>query len=423
MSYNFHLLFYLKRPKNFIKGEMMPIYLRITVKGKHSEYSVGREIIPSFWSALKGKGTGLREEIRELNDYLDTLASRVRRFHATLVEKDDEVTALILRDHLTGKNSSNHSLLRVYQKHNDNMEKLIGKGYSYSTFQTYQSSIRHVKQFLQHKYEVQDINIKKVDFKFITDYELFLRIDRGNNAMSARKYIVHLKKIMLYCLGAGWIVVNPFLNYRNTAKAKARTFLNMEELDRIKNREFPLERLNIVRDIFIFSCYTGLSYIDVKQLRPDQITKGDDGNLWIFIKRQKTETPCHIPLLDEAKVILDRYKNHRICRWRKVALPVLTNQRVNGYLKEIADLCTITKVLTYHLARHTFATTITLSNGVPIETVSQMLGHNSLKTTQHYAKVIDTKVSTEMSALQEKLLERNKEEEDTGDMKVMKLFR
>ena len=423
MSYNFHLLFYLKRPKNFIKGNMMPIYLRITVKGKHSEYSVGREIIPSFWSPLKGKGTGLREEIRELNDYLDTLASKVRRFHASLVEKEDEVTAVVLRDHLTGKHTSNHTLLRVYQKHNDNMEKLIGKGYSYATFQTYQSSIRHVKQFLQLKYEVQDINIKKVDFKFITDYELFLRIDRGNNAMSARKYIVHLKKIMLYCLGAGWIVGNPFLNYRNTAKAKARTFLNMEELDRIKNREFPLERLNIVRDIFIFSCYTGLSYIDVKQLRLDQITKGDDGNLWIFIKRQKTETPCHIPLLDEAKVILDRYKNHRICRWRKVALPVLTNQRMNGYLKEIADLCTITKVLTYHLARHTFATTITLSNGVPIETVSQMLGHNSLKTTQHYAKVIDTKVSTEMSALQEKLLDRDKKEEDTGDMKVMKLFR
>ena len=219
---------------------MMPIYLRITVKGKHSEYSVGREIVPSFWSALKGKGTGLREEIRELNDYLDTLASKVRRFHTTLVEKEDEVTAVVLRDHLTGKNTSNHSLLRVYQKHNDNMEKLIGKGYSYATFQTYQSSIRHVKQFLQLKYEVQDINIKKVDFKFITDYELFLRIDRGNNAMSARKYIVHLKKIMLYCLGAGWIVGNPFLNYRNTAKAKARTFLNMEELDRIKNREFHL---------------------------------------------------------------------------------------------------------------------------------------------------------------------------------------
>ncbi|MDY0905140.1 phage integrase SAM-like domain and Arm DNA-binding domain-containing protein [Pedobacter sp. CFBP9032] len=242
MSYNFHLLFYLKRPKNLIKGEMMPIYLRITVKGKHSEYSVGREIIPSFWSALKGKGTGLREEIRELNDYLDTLASKVRRFHTSLVEKEDEVTAVVLRDHLTGKNTSNHSLLRLYQKHIDNMEKLIGKGYSNSTFQTYQSSIRHVKQFLQLKYEVQDINVKKVDFKFITDYELFLRIDRGNNAMSARKYIVHLKKIMLYCLGAGLIVGNPFLNYRNTAKAKARTFLNIEELDRIKNREFPLER-------------------------------------------------------------------------------------------------------------------------------------------------------------------------------------
>ncbi|MFD2285020.1 site-specific integrase [Pedobacter petrophilus] len=413
----------MKRSKKLLKGEVMPIYLRITVNGKHSEYSVGREIIPTYWSTIKGRGIGQKDEIKELNDYLDTLASKVCRFHTALIEKEEEVTTLVLRDHLTGKNSSNYTLLKIYQKHNDNLEKLIGKGYSYSTFQSYQSSIRHVKQFLQLKYEVQDINIKKVDFKFITDYELFLRIDRGNNAMSARKYIVHLKKIMLYCLGAGWIVGNPFLNYRNTAKAKARTFLNMEELNRIKNREFPLERLNIVRDIFIFSCYTGLSYIDVKQLRLDQISKGDDGNLWIFIKRQKTETPCHIPLLDEAKVILDRYKNHRICRWRKVALPMLTNQRMNGYLKEIADLCTITKVLTYHLARHTFATTITLSNGVPIETVSQMLGHNSLKTTQHYAKVIDTKVSTEMSALQEKLLERNKDEEDTGDVKVMKLFR
>lgn len=202
-----------------------------------------------------------------------------------------------------------------------------------------------------------------------------------------------------------------------------RTFLNMEELERIKNREFSRKRLNVVRDIFIFSCYTGLSYIDVKLLRLDKISRGDDGNLWIFIKRQKTETACHIPLLDEAKVILDRYRNHWICRWRKTALPVLTNQRMNSYLKEIADHCAITKVLTYHLARHTFATTITLSNGVPIETVLQMLGHNSLKTTQHYAKVVDWKVGTEMSALQYKLLEWNKQENDGDGVKVMKLFR
>jgi len=231
MSYNFHLFFYLKRPKDFTKGEMLPIYLRITVKGKHSEYSVGREIIPTFWSTIKGRGTGLREEIRELNDYLDTLASKVRRFHTALVEKDDEVTAVVLRDHLTGKNSSsNHTLLKVYKKHNDNTEKLIGNGYSYGTYQSYQSSIRHIKEFLQIKYQVMDIHIKKVDFKFITDYELYLRIERGCNPMSARKYIVHLKKIILYCLGNGWIVGNPFINYHNTAKAKPRTFLNMEEL-------------------------------------------------------------------------------------------------------------------------------------------------------------------------------------------------
>ncbi|WP_316828745.1 site-specific integrase [Pedobacter miscanthi] len=423
MGYNFHLLFYLKKPRNYLKDGLIPIYLRITVKGKHAEYSVGRAILPIFWSSLKGRASGQREEVRELNDYLDTLASKVRRFHASLVEKAEEVTAVVLRDHLSGRNSSNHTLLKVYQNHNDNVEKLIGNGYRYGTFQAYQSSMSRVREFIQKKYGLLDINIKKVDFKFITDYELYLRIERKNSPMSARKYMVHLKKIILYCLGNGWIAGNPFINYRSTAKAKPRTFLNMEEMERIKNREFSRKRLNVVRDIFIFSCYTGLSYTDVKQLRLDQISRGDDGNLWIFIKRQKTETPCHIPLLDEAKVILDRYRNHWICRWRKTALPVLTNQRMNSYLKEIADQCAITKVLTYHLARHTFATTITLSNGVPIETVSQMLGHNSLKTTQHYAKVIDTKVSTEMSALQEKLLERNKEEEDADGMKVMKLFR
>jgi site-specific recombinase XerD len=192
------------------------------------------------------------------------------------------------------------------------------------------------------------------------------------------------------------------LKYNGKVREVEREFLSQEEVLTIYTKQFKTERLNLVKDIFVFSCFTGLAYIDVKNLTKSRINIGIDGGKWIFTHRQKTETASHIPLLPIAEEIIQKYKEHPQCVNEDKLLPVLSNQKMNGYLKEIADICEIDKNLTFHLARHTFATSITLSNGVPIESVSKMLGHKNLRTTQHYAKVLDKKVSEDMAILKDR---------------------
>ena len=196
---------------------------------------------------------------------------------------------------------------------------------------------------------------------------------------------------------------NPFIGFKLVKKEVVREILSKEDLEKMARVQFPTERSGQVRDIFLFCCYTGLAYADIKKLKRSEIVIGVDGERWIFTSRQKTDTPSKIPLLPTALEIIGKYENHPLCLNKNLLMPVLSNQKMNDYLKQIADLSGIDKVLTFHIARHTFATTITLSNGVPIETVSKMLGHRSLRTTQHYAKILDLKVSEDMMVLKGKL--------------------
>jgi site-specific recombinase XerD len=212
-----------------------------------------------------------------------------------------------------------------------------------------------------------------------------------------------MRKIVNYCLKSGWLQKDPFFGYKMAQKEVVRQYLTETELKTLADKKFVIDRLSQVRDVFLFSCYTGLAFIDVFQLTSDNIGIGVDGNQWIFTSRQKTDTPSRIPLLPQAKAIIEKYKDHPKCINENKLLPILSNQKMNAYLKEIADMCEINKPLTFHIARHTFATTVTLSNGVPIETVSKMLGHRSIKITQHYAKILDKKVSEDMLVLKAKL--------------------
>jgi integrase len=218
------------------------------------------------------------------------------------------------------------------------------------------------------------------------------------------KYIKNFSKIIKICLANDWLIKNPFSNYKSKIKDVERVYLSEEEIQRILKKEFKLVRLSLVRDIFLFSCFTGLAYIDVKNLTKSHINLGIDGEQWIFTHRQKTESASKIPILPVTQTIIDKYKNHPQSSNQEKLLPVLSNQKMNAYLKEIADVCEIEKELTFHIARHTFATTVTLTNGVPLESVSKMLGHKNIKTTQHYAKVLDRKVSDDMKILKEKFI-------------------
>lgn len=402
MLTNFQALFYLKKPKNYSSGSM-PIYLRISVNGKRTEISVGKTCSPTSWNSHSCRCKGTKEEIRLLNAYLDSLQTKLNVNQQLLVESGKEITVENLRNSLTGKKEKSKMLIDIFEEHNRRVESLLGNGFEPNTLKGYRTTIKHLSAFIKRNYNGDDIELEKLSHEFIVDFEFYLRSRCNLSAVSAAKYIKNLKKIVNSCIAHGWIPNNPFSNYKSKAKAGERVYLSQVELSDIYKKNFTIERLAQVRDIFLFCCYTGLAYADVKKLKRTEIATGIDGGSWIFTTRKKTETATRVPLLEIAMEILERYKTHPSCEVDGTLLPVLSNQKMNSYLKEIADGCGITKILTFHIARHTFATTVTLSNGVPIETVSKMLGHTNLKTTQHYAKILDIKVSSDMSALKRKL--------------------
>ncbi len=314
-----------------------------------------------------------------------------------------EITAETIMNKYLGKEEKPKFLMEIFADHNQKMEASIGKGFKANTLKGYKSSVIHLTAYLEKDYKNRDIDIRKIDHAFITGYEFYLRTEKEISEVSVAKYMKHFRKIVNLCLAHRWREYNPFVFYKNKAKAKDKEFLYKSELNKIANKEFGIERLDRVKDIFLFSCYTGLSYADVKKLTRSEIKKGNDGKLWIFTNREKNEIASNVPLLAIPKKLMDKYQDHPDCKLKGMVLPVLSNQKMNSYLKEIADQCGINKTLTFHIARHTFATTVTLSNNVPIETVSKMLGHKDLKTTQHYAKVLDAKVGKDMRALERKL--------------------
>lgn len=401
MKSNFHLLFYLKRQKNYKEGAAA-IYMRITVNGKRSEISAGRDCEPSRWNSQAGRGIGTKEDIRTLNSYLDILHTKVNNAHQQLLIAGESITADNLRNQFMGRAEKRYSVVALFTEHNDQVKALIGNGFVENTLKSYRSSLKHLAEFVPHKYGVADMDIKSLNHAFITNYEFYLKTVCKCSSVSAAKYIKHLRKIVNSCLDNKWLAENPFIHYKSKAKAKEKEFLTQEELETIVRKELTIDRLIQVRDTFVFCCYTGLAYADVQILQRHQIAKGVDGEEWIFTTRKKTDTASRIPLLAVASNIIKRYDDHPQCVNKNLVLPVLSNQRMNSYLKEIADVCGIKKTLTFHMSRHTFATTVTLANGVPIESVSKMLGHTNIKTTQHYAKVLDVKVGADMAQLRKK---------------------
>lgn len=246
------------------------------------------------------------------------------------------------------------------------------------------------------------MDIEELDYAFMSEYEFWLKSVRKCDHNTAMKYLANFKKIVIRCIKNGWLQRDPFIAFKLTKREVERIALTESEIEKITNEVFQMEGTSIVRDIFLFCCYTGLAYADVEKLKKTDIVIGNDGEKWLISKRQKTDVTARIPLLPPAIAIMNKHANHPRCLEKNLVLPVLSNQKMNDYLKIIANQCKITKDLTFHIARHTFATTVTLSNGVPIETVSKMLGHRNLKTTQHYAKILDKKIGDDMKGLREK---------------------
>lgn len=399
--------FSLKKTKTLCNGTA-PIYLRLTVNGKRIEFTTRRYIKPDRWNAEAQRVTGTNDEAKKFNTYLKTLEHQVYEAHRLMMSTNETISAESLKNKLLGNEEKKASrmLVSIFKDHNKRIKALIDKEYAPGTLQRYETSLKHTINFMQWQYHISDIDIAEIDHEFITSYDFYLRSERGCSNNTAVKYIKNFKKIIRICIANGWLVKDPFLNYVNKIKIVDREFLTREEIQAIAEKKFAGSRLSLVKDIFLFSCYTGLSYADVKKLKQSDIVIGIDKQFWISTTRKKTSTPSRVPLLPLASAVLEKYKNAPEVVRSGLALPILSNQKMNSYLKEIADLCGITKTLTFHIARHSFATSVTLANGVSIETVSKMLGHTNIRTTQHYAKILDTKVSEDMKVLRSKLTKK-----------------
>ncbi|SDE53366.1 Site-specific recombinase XerD [Pricia antarctica] len=404
MSHSFSQLFYLKG-KHFEKDVKVPIYLRLTVNGKRSELSISRKVDPEKWSARTGKMRGTNLEANELNSYLDAVRNKINKIHARLVDEDRPFNSSDIKNLYVGKGEKIKMLVQLFGEHNQQMEKLVGIEFALGTWKRYHTTKSHISEYLQSEYRKKDIPVRDVDLKFIKGFEYFLKVTKACNHNSALKYVNNFKKIVRIAVANDWLTKDPFYNYKVQFKTVEREFLSKEELQRLIDKYIDGERLGIVRDMFVLCCFTGLAYVDVKTLKPEEIHQNEDGSFYIKSKRSKTDTGFTIPLLPTAVAIIEKYKAHPKVVNKDCVIPVLSNQKSNAYLKEIADRCDIKKNLTTHLARHTFATTVTLTNGVPIETVGKMLGHKNLRTTQHYAKIIDSKVEEDMAILRGKLAE------------------
>lgn len=400
----FSLMFFIRRTK-LRKNLEAPVLMRITVNGNRTDVAIQRTILPEHWNSERGCAISNTRFGKELNQCLDQIRLQVYQRHQELLAMNLPVTATALKGaYLNGIGEGDvHNLLDLYREHNANLKTMIDRGVSRATYIRHETSRRNLERFLRDAYQVDDINLKDVDHVFIKDYEAYLRTTRNCNNNSTVKYIKNFGKIIKEAMNRDWVQANPFRNIKFHLEEVDKPFLSQVELNRIMKREFAITRIAQVRDVFVFCCFTGLAFIDVKTLTAKDLEQGVDGNLWIRKQRNKSKQWAHIPLLPQAKQIIDQYRSKPQCQRKGVLLPVLSNQKMNAYLKEIADLCGIQKNLTTHCARHTFATTVTLANKISMESVSKMLGHSSLNMTRRYARILDTTIGQEMSQLAQKL--------------------
>lgn len=398
-STTFSVLFWVYG-KRVIKDQVN-IYVRITLNGKRVNVSLKRKINITTWDEKTQRAIGTDKDSRILNLYLNEVQSKVYRIYEDFKKDDKPFTSQMVKARYLGEDSRRFSFQNLIDYHNHKMQHKLHK----NTMGQYKTSQRYMMEYILKEYKITDILLSELDYSFVIGFEDFLRsyIPKsgqskiGNN--TAMKHIKRLRRMVTLAYQMEWIDRDPFVNYKIKIEKKEREFLTSEELQSIENLSSKIERLVVVKDLFVFSCYTGISYSDIVRLTTVNLVKGIDGLSWISAKRIKTGTPFKISLLPKASFLIDKYKNNFRTSNNDILLPKLSNQKLNSYLKELADLCGINKNLTFHMARHTFATTVTLTNGVPIETVSKLLGHTKLATTQIYARVVEKKVSQDMEKL------------------------
>lgn len=401
-KHSFSLLPFVREVKSS-NGKLLAIYVRITVDGERKEISTKCVTDANKWNPAKGRVNGNTEDARILNETIKSFEHRAREIYNRFIESGKLVTADSIKNEVLGLDHKSHSLVELFDQHVSNLDAQKGIDFAPGTVTNWKITQGHLKEFLEKKYKRKDILLKELDLQFAIDFDFYAKTvwKCGHNA--ALKHIQRIRKVVSSAFATGLLERDPFIGFRSKQQKSNRTFLTMQELAALEEKTFQIKRLERVKDMFVFSCYTGLAYVDMQRLTNDNLVIGIDGYKWIYTFRKKTKIKSNVPLLPQPLAILEKYKNDPEVVASAKLLPMITNIKTNAYLKEVADICGIRKNLTFHMARHTFATTVALSNGVPIETVSKILGHTKVTTTQIYAKVLENKVSADMEALRQKM--------------------
>lgn len=394
--------FFIRKSVPMADGKL-PIYFRIRCNSQMVEVSTGRGINLEDWDRLLRRSKADTEEAKILNDYLDDIENDIRRYINYLIETGEDVNVNILKKKLNGEADNHKMLIHVFKENNELIKQELGYNYSMSTFQQYEVTCSRLAEFIKKRYNRADMNIEKLDISFMRNFDVYLRTNYKIKANTIAKSLKQVNKVIRYAIEMRYVHSNPFNGYKIRYNKSDRGFLMPEELKRFEKIELKSKRLEKVRDVFVFVCYTGLAFKDLARMNKSFVQKGIDGRNWLIFDRSKTGIKARIPILPKAQAILDKYENDTECLIKKKMIPVASNQKMNSYLEEIGRLCGIEKKITMHMGRHTFATTVTLVNGIPIETVQKMLGHQDLSTTQIYARVIDEKISKDMSGFYEQV--------------------
>lgn len=399
MRCTFRVLFYVKKGSARPNGDL-PLMCRLTVDGEVKQFSCKMDVPPRLWDVKNGRATGKSVEAMQINLAVDKIRVEVNRRYQELMQSDGYVTAAKLRDAYLGIGVKQETLLKLFEQHNVEYRKKVGFNREVATWKKYCCVCKRVREFLAHTYHREDIPLKELNLTFINDFEYFLRTEKKCRTNTVWGYMIVLKHIVAIARNDGRLPFNPFSGYINSPESVDRGYLSQEEIKAVMNYKTANKAHARIRDLFVFSIFTGLAYADVKGLTTDNLQTMFDGNLWIITRRKKTNTESRIRLLDIPKRIIEKYADQRLDN-HVFYMPC--NCHCNDILREIGKQCGIKNKLTFHMARHTFATTITLSQGMPIETVSCLLGHTNIKTTQIYAKITNEKISRDMSALTERL--------------------
>ena len=400
MRSTFKVLFFLKRDKQKKDGSV-PVYCRITIDGKEARFGMKKYIDPKLWNIKEGKAMRKSAESSEINALLEKTKAGIHKIYRDVQERENAVSAEKVKNIFLGIDSKQYMLMKAFDEHVEEKFKLIGKRIVKSTYHRYYYLRVRLSEFLTEKYHLSDIPLREINYQFIRDFEIYLLTVRGNKQSTIAQYLINLKKIVELAYKNEWIFRNPFVNYIIEDEKSERGYLTQREVEILMNWKLD-RKLELTRDVFIFCCFTGLSYIDVFKLTKEQIHLSIDGQQWIMGKREKTDIDYFVPMMEIPKKILEKYKSY-IFKNGKL-LPVKGSLTVNRHLKEIAEICGINKHLTFHLSRHTFAT-LTMSKGVSLESVSKMLGHKNIQTTQIYAKMTTEKVGRDMAIFAESMRE------------------